>query len=95
MGKPQLGTFQSAMNLDVTDIIPLQRSDSASHPLSELSAATLMVNPASAYRMLKGFEPLEAGDFVIQNGANSAVGLNVIQVLLYLLISHDIAVNIL
>jgi trans-2-enoyl-CoA reductase len=39
------------------------------------------VNPPTAYRMLKDFVKLNPGDTVIQNGANSAVGRNVIQVL--------------
>ncbi|XP_067645354.1 enoyl-[acyl-carrier-protein] reductase, mitochondrial-like [Eurosta solidaginis] len=38
------------------------------------AAATLIVNPPTAYRMLKDFVPLARGDCVIQNGANSAVG---------------------
>ncbi|XP_036344014.1 enoyl-[acyl-carrier-protein] reductase, mitochondrial-like [Rhagoletis pomonella] len=38
------------------------------------AAATLVVNPPTAYRMLKDFVPLTQGDCVIQNGANSAVG---------------------
>ena len=42
-------------------------------------AATLAVNPCTAYRMLKDFEKLENGDVVLQNGANSAVGQCVIQ----------------
>ncbi|XP_014097658.2 enoyl-[acyl-carrier-protein] reductase, mitochondrial [Bactrocera oleae] len=37
-------------------------------------AATLTVNPCTAYRMLKDFITLQPGDCVIQNGANSAVG---------------------
>ncbi|XP_011213002.2 enoyl-[acyl-carrier-protein] reductase, mitochondrial [Bactrocera dorsalis] len=37
-------------------------------------AATLTVNPCTAYRMLKDFVALQPGDCVIQNGANSAVG---------------------
>uniref|UniRef100_A0AAF5HXK5 Enoyl-[acyl-carrier-protein] reductase, mitochondrial n=1 Tax=Strongyloides stercoralis TaxID=6248 RepID=A0AAF5HXK5_STRER len=41
--------------------------------------ATLQVNPPTAYRMLHDFVPLEKGDFVIQNGANSAVGRFLIQ----------------
>ncbi|GBN63011.1 Enoyl-[acyl-carrier-protein] reductase, mitochondrial [Araneus ventricosus] len=47
-------------------------------PLS--SAATLWVNPPTAYRMLKDFEDLKEGSTVIQNGANSAVGQAVIQI---------------
>lgn len=37
-------------------------------------AATITVNPCTAYRMLKDFVKLAPGDTVIQNGANSAVG---------------------
>ncbi|XP_005104033.1 enoyl-[acyl-carrier-protein] reductase, mitochondrial [Aplysia californica] len=44
-----------------------------------LSAATLSVNPCTAYRMLKDYVDLKSGDVVIQNGANSGVGINVIQ----------------
>jgi len=47
-------------------------------PLPE--AATLTVNPCTAFRMLKDFVGLNAGDTVIQNGANSACGQNVIQI---------------
>ncbi|XP_031550614.1 enoyl-[acyl-carrier-protein] reductase, mitochondrial-like [Actinia tenebrosa] len=42
-------------------------------------AATLAVNPCTAYRMLKDFEQLKAGSTIIQNGANSGVGRAVIQ----------------
>ncbi|XP_075980526.1 enoyl-[acyl-carrier-protein] reductase, mitochondrial-like isoform X1 [Anticarsia gemmatalis] len=42
--------------------------------------ATLAVNPCTAYRMLHDFKPVRVtGSVVIQNGANSAVGQNVIQ----------------
>lgn len=44
-----------------------------------LGAATLVVNPCTAYRMLKDFHQLSPGDVVLQNGANSAVGQCVIQ----------------
>ena len=42
-------------------------------------AATLSVNPATAYRLLRDFVQLKPGDVIIQNGANSMVGLAVIQ----------------
>lgn len=49
--------------------------------LSLPMAATIMVNPATAYRMLKDFvTDLQPGDIVIQNGANSGVGQAVIQI---------------
>ena len=44
-----------------------------------VSAATLSVNPCSAYRMLKDYSDLKPGDVIIQNGANSGVGVSVIQ----------------
>ncbi|UYV64375.1 MECR [Cordylochernes scorpioides] len=42
-------------------------------------AATIAVNPCTAYRMLSDFVELSPGDCVIQNGANSGVGQAVIQ----------------
>ncbi|XP_037005176.2 enoyl-[acyl-carrier-protein] reductase, mitochondrial isoform X2 [Artibeus jamaicensis] len=44
------------------------------------SAATLGVNPCTAYRMLMDFEQLRQGDSVIQNASNSGVGQAVIQI---------------
>lgn len=44
-----------------------------------LEAAGLTSNPCTAYRMLSDFTELKPGDAVIQNGANSACGQNVIQ----------------
>ncbi|XP_060640639.2 enoyl-[acyl-carrier-protein] reductase, mitochondrial [Anolis sagrei] len=45
-----------------------------------MCAATLSVNPCTAYRMLSDFEALKPGDSVIQNAANSGVGQAVIQI---------------
>lgn len=42
-------------------------------------AATLSVNPSTAYRLLRDFGHLRPGDVLMQNGANSMVGLAVIQ----------------
>lgn len=42
--------------------------------LDAVAAATLTVNPPTAYRMLRDFVRLQQGDTVIQNGGNSAVG---------------------
>ena len=42
-------------------------------------AAMLKINPATALRMLRDFAELKAGDWVLQNAANSAVGRAVIQ----------------
>jgi trans-2-enoyl-CoA reductase len=53
--------------LAVPDDIPVEYS------------AVLGVAPSSAYRLLNDFVDLKAGDVVVQNGANSAVGVSVIQ----------------
>ncbi|XP_037825007.1 enoyl-[acyl-carrier-protein] reductase, mitochondrial [Lucilia sericata] len=45
-----------------------------SNKIGLAEAATITVNPCTAYRMLKDFVKLSPGDCVIQNGANSAVG---------------------
>ena len=42
-------------------------------------AATLGVNPSTAYRILKDFVSLKPGDYIIQNGANSMVGYCIVQ----------------
>ena len=47
--------------------------------LLKISAATLLINPPTAYMMLKHFVDLNPGDFVIQNSANSGVGRAVIE----------------
>ncbi|MFQ3578188.1 MAG: 2-enoyl thioester reductase domain-containing protein, partial [Verrucomicrobiia bacterium] len=47
--------------------------------LSDRQAATLKVNPSTAWRMLHDFVNLPPGAWVIQNAGNSAVGRHVIQ----------------
>ncbi|MEX1048187.1 MAG: 2-enoyl thioester reductase domain-containing protein [Akkermansiaceae bacterium] len=47
--------------------------------IDPLQAALLKVNPATAWRLLHGFEALEKGDWIVQNVGNSAVGRCVIQ----------------
>ena len=48
--------------------------------LSVLQAATISINPCTAYRMLIDFAHLEKGDWFVQNGANSGVGQAAIQI---------------
>jgi len=43
-------------------------------------AATIGVNPSTAYRLLKDFGNLQPGDWIIQNGSNSMVGYAVVQI---------------
>lgn len=47
--------------------------------IDPLQAAMLKVNPATAWRLLHGFDPLKPGDWIVQNVGNSAVGRCVIQ----------------
>ncbi|XP_071624038.1 enoyl-[acyl-carrier-protein] reductase, mitochondrial isoform X2 [Heliangelus exortis] len=62
------GVFPEEMLLKVPRDIPV------------LCAATLSVNPCTAFRMLTDFESLAPGDSIIQNAANSGVGQAVIQI---------------
>jgi mitochondrial enoyl-[acyl-carrier protein] reductase / trans-2-enoyl-CoA reductase len=70
-------------------VAPLQRGwwcterilDAATvYPVSGEAAATLTINPPTAYRMLRDFVKLEPGDWIVQNAANSMVGRCVIQI---------------
>ncbi|GAB0093074.1 hypothetical protein DMENIID0001_081260 [Sergentomyia squamirostris] len=63
-----LGTWRSHGVFSETDWYRVPEN------LGTVEAATLTVNPTTAYRMLKDFVNLKAGDTVLQNGANSAVG---------------------
>lgn len=47
--------------------------------MDPLQAAMLKVNPATAWRLLHGFDNLAPGDWIVQNLGNSAVGRCVIQ----------------
>lgn len=48
--------------------------------IDPLQAAMLKVNPATAWRLLHGFETLRSGDSIVQNLGSSAVGRCVIQI---------------
>lgn len=69
-----LGTWRTEAVLAEDDVISLPND------IPLLSAATLGVNPCTAFRMLSDFEHLKPGDTVIQNAANSGVGQAVIQI---------------
>ncbi|KAM8975933.1 enoyl-[acyl-carrier-protein] reductase, mitochondrial isoform 1-T1 [Pelodytes ibericus] len=45
-----------------------------------VGAATVSVNPCTAYRLLSDYETLRPGDSIIQNASNSSVGQAVIQI---------------
>lgn len=69
-----LGTWRTHLTLPQDNLLKVPKK------LGLVEAATLTVNPCTAYRMLKDFTVLKPGDTVIQNGANSACGQNVIQI---------------
>lgn len=67
------GTWRSFAVADESELIKLPND------LPVEIAATLAVNPCTAYRLLEDFVELKEGDVVVQNGANSAVGQAVVQ----------------
>lgn len=71
------GTWASHALLGETDVIKLPESASSVKPEY---LASLSVNPATALRLLEDFVELKSGDVVIQNAANSMVGLSVMQI---------------
>lgn len=75
MKASQVGTWRSAANVREGQVLKVPRLQG----LSEVNAATMMVNPATAHCLLSHFVALKRGQWVIQNGANSAVGQAVIQ----------------
>lgn len=69
-----LGTWQSHLVTKNENLLKVPEK------LGLIEAATLTVNPSTAFRMLRDFTQLKPGDTIIQNGANSAVGQSVIQI---------------
>ncbi|CAE6528547.1 unnamed protein product [Rhizoctonia solani] len=74
MTKPQSGTWASYAYVEPGDVTKVDKR------IGETRAATITVNPPTAHGMLSEFRTLGSGDYVIQNGANSAVGQAVIQI---------------
>lgn len=78
MVKQQTGTWCSDTNVDEQDVVRIPKVDGRLP--SEVDGATMTVNPPTAYNMLRDFVELKPNDWVLQNGANSAVGQAVIQI---------------
>lgn len=76
MAKTGYGTWRTHAAGPASDFQLLPTADN----VSMIQKATITVNPCTAYRMLKDFVNLNQGDYVIQNGGNSAVGQAVIQI---------------
>lgn len=71
--EPGMGTWRTHA------IFPGNKLYKVPRNVEHIDAATITVNPSTAYRMLHDFVKLNAGDTIIQNGANSGVGQAVIQ----------------
>ncbi|EFC41710.1 mitochondrial trans-2-enoyl-CoA reductase [Naegleria gruberi] len=68
-----LGTWRTHLVCKAEDVTTVPKE------LPVEYASILSVNPCTAYRLLSDFAELKPGDVIIQNGANSMVGLMVIQ----------------
>lgn len=69
-----LGTWRGALAIPAAALIVVPTE------IDPIQAAMLKINPLTAWRLLHGFVTLQAGDWVIQNAANSAAGRAVIQI---------------
>ncbi|KAF3927624.1 hypothetical protein AA313_de0209658 [Arthrobotrys entomopaga] len=76
MANPSFGTWRTYALAKESDLIMIPNREG----LSPVDAATVSVNPSTAYRMLQDFGNLQEGDYFIQNAANSSVGKSAIQI---------------
>jgi len=74
--KPGFGTWRTHATCDEEDLIKVPPAEGVKHEYLSM----LSVNPATAMKLLDNFVNLEEGDVIIQNGANSAVGMSVMQI---------------
>ena len=72
------GTWRDFMTLEADGVTPVPEA------LDPQQAAMLKINPVTAWRLLHEPMSLNAGDWVVQNAANSAVGICLIQVAAHL-----------
>lgn len=75
MKNTNFGTWRTHALASEDDVLRIENKDG----LTPIQVGTVSVNPCTAYRMLRDFEPLAAGDWFVQNGANSGVGRAAIQ----------------
>lgn len=71
---PGVGCWREALVAPASELTPLPDG------LAVEQAATLCVNPATAWRMLHDFVELRPGDWVVQNAGTSAVGRAVVEI---------------
>src|SRR5438874_6505176 len=69
-----IGTWREACAVKAKQLVVVPSG------VDPVQAAMLKINPLTAWRLLHGYVALKAGDWVIQNAANSAAGRAVIQI---------------
>jgi len=69
-----IGTWREAVAVKASELVVVPPEIEPAH------AATLKINPLTAWRLLHGYVDLKRGDWVIQNAANSGAGRAVIQI---------------
>ncbi|KAF2665837.1 NAD(P)-binding protein [Microthyrium microscopicum] len=74
MRSPSFGTWRTHAQTSEDQLLKIDKTG-----ITPVQAGTVSVNPITAWRMLKDFVSLQEGDWFIQNGANSAVGMAAIQ----------------
>jgi trans-2-enoyl-CoA reductase len=69
-----IGTWRDAVAVKTDELVVVPAG------INPVHAATLKINPLTAWRLLHGYVELKSGDWLIQNAANSAAGRAVIEI---------------
>jgi trans-2-enoyl-CoA reductase len=69
-----IGTWRDAVAVKAGELVVVPDG------IEPVQAATLKINPLTAWRLLHDYVDLQKGDWLIQNAANSAAGCDVIQI---------------
>ncbi len=69
-----IGTWRDALAVKADELVVVPAG------IEPVHAATLKINPLTAWRLLDDYVDLKKGDWLIQNAANSAAGRAVIQI---------------
>ncbi len=69
-----IGTWRDAVAVKADELVVVPAG------IEPVHAATLKINPLTAWRLLHGYVELKPGDWLIQNAANSAAGRAVIEI---------------
>lgn len=69
-----IGTWREALVARTSELVVVPPG------IDPIQAAMLKINPLTAWQLLHGYVQLKAGDWVIQNAANSGAGRAVIQI---------------